>query len=161
MKRFLPVTILIYTFITGCKKDNAITETVSQNQELTTTQANQNLIENTRNVPLDALFYNDCCQEAVYVVGTAHLVTTDNIQHVEVNNITGTGLSSGLSYLSLSPSVLTNVFYSNPNVGIFTFILNMKNDNGCSFRIKATFQLHVNAGGSTTIEFENYDTFCY
>jgi hypothetical protein len=146
--------------LAGCKKQQ-IGSTPQAGEMPAVASATSSGSESVRNVPIDATFFNDCCNEPVYVSGVAHFVDNKNIQHVEVSNIAGTGLSSGLSYLSLSPSVLTNVFYWNPNVGIFTFILNMKNDSGCSFRIKATFQLHVNADGDITIEFENYETFCY
>jgi hypothetical protein len=152
--------LIVCFFLAGCKKQQTIS--TNQAEEMpAVASATTSGSESVRNVPIDATFFNDCCNEPVYVSGLAHFVDSKNIQHVEVSNITGTGLSSGLSYVSLSPSVLTNVFYWNPYIGIFTFTLNMKNDNGCSFRIKATFQLHVNSSGSTTVEFENYETFCY
>jgi hypothetical protein len=150
--------MMMFSFI-GCKKDSIAVTT--QNEEASTANVSANTSENIRNIPIEAVFYNECCNEEVYVAGTAHFVTTNNVMHLEVSNITGIGLSTGFNYVSLSPSVETNVFYSNHYVGIFTFILNMKNDNGCSFRLKATFQLHVNANGDITIEFQKLETFCY
>jgi len=162
MKKVLPSIVGICIFIIACKKsDNAIESPKEVQVTAAETATTSNLIENTRNVPVDAVFYNECCNEAVYVTGTAHFVNGNNIQHVEVNNITGVGLLTGFGYASLSPSVLTNVFYSDQVVGIFTFILNMKNENGCNFRLKATFQSHVNANGDITVSFENADTICH
>jgi hypothetical protein len=160
MNRSLPSILILGVLLAGCKKQQ-IGSTPQVEKMPTVASAIASGSESVRNVPIDATFFNDCCNEAVYVAGTAHFVDNNNIQHVEVNNITGTGLSSGLSYISLSPSVLTNVFYSSHDVGILTFILNMKNTNGCSFRIKATFQVHINAQLEITIEFEKYETFCY
>jgi hypothetical protein len=159
MKKILPLTLLSYMLYAGCSKENLIS--ISPPEEIATTLVSANGSVSVRDVPIDAVFFNDCCNEEVYVTGTAHFVDNKNIQHVEVNNITGIGLTSGLSYVSLSLSVLSNVFYSDHYVGIFTFILNMKNESGCSFRIKATFQSHVNAGGDIVVEFQNFTTFCY
>lgn len=116
--------------------------------------------EIVREVPIDAVFYNPCCDEEVHITGTAMLVLNENIIHLVVSDLTGTGLSSGLTYSGRGPSVETNVFYANQYEGILTFKLNMVNEEGCSFRLKATFKIEVNANGETTIAFQNFDVKC-
>lgn len=118
------------------------------------------VIENIRNVPVDAVFFNDCCGEDVHVFGSAHLLITENIMHVEVSDMTGIGLSSNLTYTGQGPSVETNVFYSSQVIGILTFMLNM-NASGCSFRLKATLRIQVNANGDITAVVEKMETTCY
>ena len=117
--------------------------------------------EITKSVSIDADFYNPCCDEEVHIVGTALVVVNENIIHLVVSDMAGTGLSSGLSYSGRGPSVQTNVFYSNQYEGILTFKLNMVNEDGCSFRLKATFRIEVNANGETVVSFQNFDVKCF
>jgi hypothetical protein len=116
--------------------------------------------EIVREAPIDAVFYNPCCDEEVHITGTALVVINVNIIHLVVSDLTGTGLSSGLSFSGRGPSVQTNVFYANQYEGILTFKLNMVNADGCSFRLKATFQMEVNANGEVTVAFQKFDVTC-
>jgi hypothetical protein len=74
--------------------------------------------------------------------------------------MTGIGLSSNLPYTGQGPSVENNVFYSSQVVGILTFMLNM-DASGCSFRLKATLRIQVNANGDITAVVEKVETTCH
>ena len=111
-------------------------------------------------VPLDAIFYNECCDEEVHVIGTAHIVVNQNIIHTVVSDITGTGLSTGYDYTGRGVSVETNVFYSNPFEGILTFKMNMVTEDGCSFKLKANFHLVLNANGEVVVSFVDFNLKC-
>jgi hypothetical protein len=113
-----------------------------------------------RNIPIDAVFYNPCCDEDVHLFGTALLVINENVMHVVVSGITGTGLTTGYDYEGRGPSVETNVFYSDQFTGILTFMLNLTNDEGCSFKLKVTLQIHYDANGNLTAEVEHFDVKC-
>ena len=126
-----------------------------------TTNLFSNGTEIIRDIPIEASFFNECCDEEVYIFGTAQLVVNDNIIHVVVSDMTGTGLSTGYTYTGNGASVETNVFYSNQIEGIFTFKLSMTNEDGCSFRLKATFRIEANANGDIVVSFQNLETKCH
>src|SRR5215475_15020033 len=97
MKKSLSSLLIFLVLFAGCKKEVATSARKVQEMRAVAS-ATASGSESVRNIPVDATFFNECCNEAVYVSGIAHFVDNNNIQHVEVNNITGTGLSSGLSY---------------------------------------------------------------
>ena len=117
-------------------------------------------VENVRDIPIDAVFYNPCCDEDVHVSGTAHILVTKNIIHIEVSRMTGTGLESGYSYAGRGTSVETNVFYSSQFDGTLSFHVNLTNSDGCSFRMKLLLHVTANANGDVTAEVENVRVFC-
>jgi hypothetical protein len=162
MRKPLSLIILSFLFLAACQKSELSTETPMV--ELATyanTSVNNNGSENVQNVPVNDIFYNECCNEEVYVTGTASLVINKNIMHLVVKELNGVGLTSGFNYSSHIPSVLSNVFYSNPNEGMFTFMLNMSNNDGCSFRVKATYRLNLNANGDVVVSFQNMESICF
>ncbi|HEX7845545.1 MAG TPA: hypothetical protein VF476_07045 [Chitinophagaceae bacterium] len=158
MKRSAIFLLFISSLVTGCQKDNTI---ISAKTEEVFVAVNQNApIENIRDIPIEAVFFNECCDEEVYLTGNAHFVITKNIIHITVSGITGTGLSTGYSYVTTGSLVQTNIFYSNQFEGTLTFKLNMQNTEGCSFRLKALFHSNMNANGELVVSFENFQTKC-
>ena len=117
-------------------------------------------IENVRDIPIDAVFYNPCCDEEVHVFGTAHILITKNVIHIGVSDVTGVGLESGYSYTGRGTSVETNVFYSSQFDGTLSFHQNLTNSNGCSFKVKLLLHVTSNANGDVTAEVENVRAFC-
>jgi|GEM_PF-2059882 len=117
-------------------------------------------VDIVRSVPIEAVFYNECCNEDVYLTGTAQFVVSKNIIHVGVSDISGTGLSSGVTYTGVGTSTETNVFYSNQLEGTFVFYLNVANQNGCSFRTKLTSHTSVNANGDVTAVVDKVQAQC-
>lgn len=120
----------------------------------------EGLIEHVFDLPLDMTFYNPCCDEEVYMTGTGHLVINKNTHHVNVSGITGVGLSSGYTYTSLGTQVLNNVMYSSPVEGTLTLRINMRNEDGCSFKVIMTFHITVNAHGEEVVGFQTIETQC-
>ena len=118
------------------------------------------LIEKGKDIPIEAIFYNECCAEEVSVFGIAHVVVTDQIIHTVVQDITGTGLSTNYSYTNKGASVETNVFYSNFFEGTLIFRLNMDNDDGCSFKMNVTLHLSVSANGDVAADIQHITTDC-
>ena len=120
----------------------------------------QQAIENVRDVPIDAVFYNPCCDEAVHVFGTAHILMTKNVIHLEVSDVTGTGLESGYSYIGRGTAVETNVHYASQFDGTLIFHQNLINSDGCSFKMKLLLHVTSNANGDVTAEVENVRVSC-
>jgi len=118
------------------------------------------VIEHSKDLPVDAVFSNPCCNEDVHVSGTAHLLITDNVMHVTVSGITGVGLTSGLAYDGRGVAVDTNIFYSNPFEGTRHFDLNLTNANGCGFKLTGILHITTNANGDVTAEVENVQASC-
>lgn len=117
--------------------------------------------EITKDVPINDIFFNECCDEDVFIQGLAHIVVNDNILHLVVSDLTGVGLSTGYGYKGRGPSVMTNVFYSNQFEGTFTFKLNMTNADGCSYKLKVTFHIEVTSNGEVVVAFEHFETQCH
>ena len=155
INKLLSLIALVSVCVTGCEK-NEMSVPDSNGPETAMTK----VMENVKDVPVDGTFFNECCGEDVYISGTAHVVFTDNIIHLVARDFTGTGLSTGYNYIQQGAAPYTNVFYSNQFVGILTFTLIMTNTNGCSFRLKYTFQTHLNANGDVTADFQNVTTMC-
>ena len=124
------------------------------------TAAAQQPIENVRDVPIDAIFYNPCCDEDVHVFGTAHILITKNVIHIGVSDMTGTGLDSGYTYTGRGTSVETNVHYSSQTDGTLSFHQNLTNSDGCSFKVKLLLHVTSNAHGDVTADVENVRVFC-
>ena len=112
------------------------------------------------NLPLEDIFYNECCDEGVYMTATAIIVINPNVLHVTVRDVTGVGLSTNEQYESIGAQFQTNVFYNSNEEGTFLFRVKMRNDNGCSFNLKGTFHVTVNANGDVTSQFINVETQC-
>ena len=155
------VIVLFGSLAVSCSKSDVSIEQENPNIESPGHANKFAKLINIRDVPVDAVFYNECCNEAVQVFGTAHFVVSDNIIHLQVSDMTGFGLSSNMMYVGKSPSVETNVFYSNQFEGTLTFMLNMSNDQGCGFRLKGTLHTTMNANGAITASIENITTNCY
>jgi len=161
IRKYMIVIVLFGTLAVSCSKSDASIEQENQAIE-SRSQANKSAkLINIRDVPIDADFYNECCNEAVQVFGTAHFVVSDNIIHLQITDMTGFGLSTNSNYVGKGPSVETNVFYSNQFEGTLTFMLNMSNDQGCSFRLKATLHTTMNENGDITASIEKITTNCY
>ena len=124
-----------------------------------TTVSTQQVIENGKDIPIDGVFFNSCCDENVRVSGTAHILVNRNVIHIVVSDMTATGLESGYSYTGRGTSVENIVFYSQAE-GSFNFRLNLTNENGCGFMLKLLFHLTVNENGEVTSEVENVNVFC-
>jgi len=118
------------------------------------------VIEHGKNVPIDAVFANPCCNEDVHVFGTAHVLVTDNVIHLTVSDVTGVGLTSGFTYDGRGASTESNIFYSNPSEGTFHINLNLTNANGCAFKLALLLHITVNANGDVTAEVENVRVSC-
>lgn len=122
--------------------------------------SSERLLVNDRNVPIDGVFYNECCNEEVYITGSANLLVTTNVIHLVITDQQGTGLTTGYSYTQIGNGVETNVFYSNQFEGNLVAHMNMSNSNGCSFRVLAHFHININANGDVTSDFQNITTDC-
>lgn len=161
MKKITQFILFSGLLLTACTKNDitpgAPPEEIAVTANIGGTNSGSEII---KNVPVSDVFFNECCNEEIFVSGTARFVINKNIIHIEVSDITGTGLTTGFDYSSSTPSVQTNIFYSNPNEGILTFMLSMTNDEGCGFRLKFTFRLNVNANGETVVDFQNVVSAC-
>jgi len=151
--------VLFCALIFSCQKNDTLTSP-QKNIRATSAPADRAVLENSRDVPVDAVFFNACCNEDVHATGLAHLVISGNVIHLEVTGISGTGLSTGFHYTAAA-SVQTNVFYSNQYEGILTSITNMHNDAGCSFILKSTFKAEANANGELVVAFQKFEALCH
>jgi len=124
------------------------------------TASAQQVIEHVKNVPIDAVFSNPCCNDDVHVIGIAHILITANVIHITVSDIAGVGVDSGSTYDGRGASVETNIFYSNQYEGTLSFGLNLTNENGCGFRMKLLLHTTVNANGDVTAQVENVQVSC-
>ena len=161
MKKSLSLIVFTCLFFAACQKSELSAEPTQV--ELATsanTFANKGS-EISMDVPVSNVFYNECCNEEVYVTGLARIVVNKNIFHFVVTELSGVGLTTGFNYTSQIPSITTNIFYSNPNEGILTATLDMTNSDGCSFRLKFTFRLNVNANGDVVVDFQKIDNMCH
>lgn len=154
MKQHLPSLVLLCLSVVGCAESDA---PVAPRSPLARPAG---VYENVRDIPIDGVFFNECCGEEVQVTGTARFLISDNVIHVVVQDINGIGLSSGLAYTSRGASTETNVFYSHPDEGTFNFRLNMAGENGCSFTVRITNHLTTNANGEVTAAIERAETQC-
>lgn len=144
--------------IVSCQKvDDISAKNISKVSELPATSANPNV--NDHNIPVDAVFFNDCCGEYVHVYGTAHFVMSPSVIHYEVRNITGTGLSSNLVYTGQGPSIQTIPYYNNQYDGHLTSRLSL-NATGCGFRLNVLLHITVNTNGDVTSNIERVETKC-
>ena len=161
MKKLLSLIVMSYLFFAACKKSEFKDELIpGEIAGAVNSAVNNNGSEIVQNIPVSNVFLNECCNEEVFVTGIARITVNKNIIHFVIRDLTGIGLTTGFSYSSPVPSVLTNIFYSNPNEGILTSTLYMTNNDGCSFRIKFTFRLEVNANGDTVVSFEKIESIC-
>ena len=118
-----------------------------------------NQTEHIWDVPIEATFFNECCDEEIHALGIAHIIVNDNILHLVVSDITGLGLNTGYSYVGRGASTQERTFPSEIN-GAFILRLNMTNEDGCSFKFKLTLILAVNANGEVTANIESIKTQC-
>ncbi|HJS54802.1 MAG TPA: hypothetical protein VJ765_09670 [Chitinophagaceae bacterium] len=152
--------VLPATFAVSCNKNS---ESIEQQNQAIESQSEANTtteVINIRNIPVNSVFFNECCAEDVQIFGTAHFVVSNKIIHLQVSDMTGIGLSTNYNYVGQGTSVETNVFYSNQFEGTLTFMLNMTNDNGCGFRLKATLHMTMNANGDITANVESINAKC-
>jgi len=153
--KLLSVIALISVCMIGCEKSD--NNPVAPLTDASMTKS----VEHIRDVPIDAVFFNECCNEDVYITGTAHIMITANVIRLNISDQAGTGLTTGYTYTGVGQGVETNVFYWNQFEGTLTSMLNMSNGNGCSFRIRATFHITVTANGNTTANFETITAQCH
>jgi hypothetical protein len=111
--------------------------------------------------PVEFSVYNPCCDEEVLISGIGHFVVNNNVVHVTVADIAGTGLSSGSSYTTHGVVVQNNIKYSSPIEGTLIFKVNMVNEDGCSFKMTMTLHLTVNANGDVVSNVENVKFQCH
>jgi len=111
-------------------------------------------------IPIEFAVYNPCCEEDVLISGNMHIVVNNNVEHITVDDLTGVGIDSGNEYTGLGVAVQNNIHYNNPVEGGLTFKVNMVNDDGCSFRMKLTLHITVNANGVTTVNVEHAHIQC-
>ncbi|HYV90529.1 MAG TPA: hypothetical protein VE978_02055 [Chitinophagales bacterium] len=150
-----PLMILVLLALSiSCQKEDRSVTPLSSGSEL-------KLIENSKDVPVEDVFFNECCGEEVHVTGTAHFLMTDNIIHIVVKDISGDGLSTGYNYTGIGSSVNNIPFYNNQYDGQLTFNLNMSNENGCSFMLHVTLHITLNANNEVTAELERIETTCH
>jgi hypothetical protein len=160
MKKTLSLIVIACMSITACKKSELSAGPESEISTSVNTSTSNNGSEVSQDIPVNDIFYNECCDEGVLVTGMAHMVINKNIMHLNVTEITGTGLTTGFNYTSTTPSVYTNIFYSNPNEGILSFMLNLSNEDGCGFRLKLNFRLNVTPNGDVVVDFQHVESFC-
>ena len=158
--KFHLLILLPGTLAMSCSKtDTSVGQPMSTIESQTQGNNSAGVI-NIRDVPVNSVFFNDCCSEAILVSGTAHFVVSKNTIHLQVSDMTGIGLSTNYNYVGQGSSVETNVFYADQFEGTLTFMLNMTNDNGCSFRLKATLHTTMNANGDITAIVETIKANC-
>lgn len=116
-------------------------------------------LDNDKDVPIESVFFNPCCDENVSVSGTAHVLINKNVIHIVVKNISGVGLETGHAYTGRGASVENITFYTKDE-GSFGLKLNLTNENGCGFALKLLFHLTLNGNGEATSEVENVNVFC-
>ena len=132
---------------------------------LTVTGFAQNGAVQTRDLPIGGIFYNECCDEMVLVTGTAHLVFRNgefnfNNSHLDMKGATGTAMGeSGNTYTQRGATTQNLNIFEDGSYSV-TFQVKMVNDDGCSFSIKITQRLTVNANGDVTAEVMNYSITC-
>ena len=160
MLKFCLLILLPGTLGVSCSKIDTSIEQPRSSIESLAQDNNSAAVINIRNVAVKSVFFNECCNEAIEVSGTAHFVVSKNIIHLQVTDMTGTGLSTNYDYVGLGSSVETNVFYADQFEGTLTFMLNMTNRNGCSFRLKATLHTTMNANGDITAIVETIKANC-
>jgi len=161
MKKSLSLIVFTCLFFAACQKSELSAEPTQAEFATTANTSSNNGSEINQDVPVSDIFFNECCNEEVLVTGVAHMVINKNIMHFNVTDIRGTGLTTGFNYTSTTPSVYTNIFYSNPNEGILSFLLNMSNGEGCGFRLKLNFRLNVTANGDVVVDFQHIENFCH
>jgi hypothetical protein len=156
---FVASLALLVFFMAACGKETAIENPVAVESQKGPLNP-QELIVNFKDIPVDAVFFNPCCNEDVHLFGTAHLVITSNIIHVAVSDITGIGLTTGYTYTGLGSSVENTIFYSNQYEGTQSFVLNLANQNGCAFRINVLLHMTLNANGVVTADVQEIHAMC-
>jgi len=153
MKKFLlTVFFACFVILSNGKQVNLI----GPNADLTSVK----LTDIFRNVPVEADFYNECCDEMVHVNGTAMFIFSDNVIRVVVKGLTGTGASTNYAYTSKGTSIENIIKPSDPDNGTYVLNVNMSNENGCSFKLKMHFHLTTNANGDVTATVDKVEIQC-
>jgi hypothetical protein len=160
VRKYFIQIVLFVTLGIGCHKSDLSVKSEDQSIDLQKHSNKPAGLINIRDMPVEAVFFNQCCNEDVQIYGTAHIVVNENIIHLVVSDMTGIGATTNYNYAGRGPSVETNVFYSNQFEGTLTFILNMTNGNGCAFRLQGTLHMTMNANGDITANIEKITTNC-
>jgi hypothetical protein len=155
MKTLILSIALIALTLVSCDKSQAPTDPQTSSNPLLKA-------EQITDLPINVVFYNECCGEYVSLSGTAHLVLRDNGRHFNVTDITGTGLSSGESYTGHNTAVHNESGNGGNGAASQSFVLNVHatNENGCGFTLKIHLKTTVNANGETTAEVVSVETKC-
>jgi hypothetical protein len=150
----LSIALIAFTFV-SCDKSQAPTDPLTSSNALLKA-------EQITDLPINVVFYNECCDEYVSLSGTAHLVLRDNGRHFNVTDITGVGLSSGESYTGHNTAVHNEHGNEGNGAANESLVLqvHVTNENGCSFTLKIHLKITVNANGETTAEIGSIETKC-
>jgi hypothetical protein len=150
----LSIALIACTFV-SCDKSQAPTDPVTSSSPLLKA-------EQITDLPINVVFYNECCGENVSLSGTAHLVLRDNGRHFNVTDITGVGLSSGDSYTGHNTAVHNEHINGGNGAANESLIIHVHatNENGCGFTMKIHLTITVNANGETTAQVVSVETKC-
>jgi hypothetical protein len=117
--------------------------------------------EQIRDVPVSAGFYNECCDEFVFVDAIAHIVVRDNGNHLTIKDLTGTG-SNGNTYTGHNTAVQNVTSNSGNGASNFSLVVttHLTNAAGCSFKLKIHLHTTTNADGTVTATVDSYEITC-
>jgi len=90
-------------------------------------------------IPISGATYNSCCDEMVYLDGTAHVVVRkDGSYHLTVKDVTGTTASQNV-YTQRGVSTQNDNTINNP--GTATFTIQFENEDGCGFAVTRIYHV--------------------
>ena len=122
-----------------------------------------------KDIPISGFFWNECCGEYVEVSGMGHLVIRDNGSHIDMSGATGTGMAYNAETNTWEPTgnaytqrggITQNVSFKADGSFTLTLTTNMRNANGCSFKLKITIHISYNANGDATAIVEKVEMTC-
>ena len=154
MKLFLSAIALAFIF-TGCNTaDRSVTATAPSDRDgsIQAAATVEHDLYTTGN------FYNECCDEWVFVEGPGHWVFKDGQSHFNGNSFTGTG-ASGRTYTQQG-SCVQNIHADADGSYLFNLTIRMMSDDGCSFVIHWNVKIAFNANGEMTAEHISYEIDC-
>jgi hypothetical protein len=152
MNRFLPFLALLAFVFASCDSTQSPVDPAAPASKATV----------YKDVEIGGDFYNECCDELITLDGIGTVVVRDNGLHFKVSEMTGTGVGSGNIYTIHNTLTQNESFTSGNGAQTYTLTvsLNMINENGCSFKLKMTVHVTVNANGDVTSEVSHIETTC-
>jgi hypothetical protein len=118
--------------------------------------------EQSKDVPVGGMVYNECCQEWVMVSGLGHVVIRKgsfSTSHIDIKGMTGTG-ENGRAYTQKAATVQNLNLDPVTGEGSQIFHIKMTGPDGCSFTLHMTMQYHLNANGDLTADVTKTSTTC-